>query len=391
MQALTYATKGDAIRAIRARQAAEEENKAAAEDSSEASESDSGDESESEHSAQSSTTSDDSIAEKLLNALSKTELGENTQLFTPGVISFMNATKKVTTAFVENINEYRRVGGDKDDIVERVMGLNLLNTGNFNSNLKMYITNGSYTVCSKKIGTKSKIPVITIFGVLSMMVVLYEHIHGENVVEDFSEHSTVNLVYAFQRFLVRFVKMAEKRLPFEDHGEMWKSQGLSHSTLIAGRKRGADGGNDLYYHHEWMEFFTGDTKMIRGVISDIKQCNELRKEMMVVERLSKRNEQRTERLIEKSGEIEVATQKMLTVDTQLRVLKNKKEQVGDKNTGMFVKAMELNAKSVDVDLDDNGDDDSVFSVTVKPHKLLRFIETTEEPKKRTRTRKSKNQ
>lgn len=346
-------------------------------------------ESSSSSSSSTGVNSEDDVAQKLLSVLQSTDIGTDIQLFTPGVLAYMESSKKVKSSLIDNVNEYKRVGGEKDKVVEKALNLKVTQVGVLNTNLKRYITNGSYTVCAKKIGVKSKVPIVTVFGILSMMVTLYDHIHGKNVIECFKSHSTVDLVYAFQQFFVHLINIFERKTPFVDFKEEWKSHGLSHSSLVSGRKRKSTGGNDVfYYHYEWMEFFTGKSKTITNLINDIREANTVRKEMIVLEKSNVSNERRTKQLIEISGDIDIASQKSLSVDQQLRILKTKKEQI-DGNVSVFEKAQKLNAKAFEFELEDSPDV-TIDTIGVNPEKLLRFITTVEvEPKKRTRTRKPK--
>lgn len=286
------------------------------------------------------------------------------QLITPGVNAFLQASRQMTTALVDNVKDFKAIGQEKDDVMCDILNFKVVSRGATNDNLKAFAATNAFSLYAQQYNRK-KLPLLTIAPIMEMMVMLHNHFHVDNV-EALEDNPREDLVKAFQFYLVQEAKAYEEDHSMDvDFEEAWRDAGLSRSRLFK---------DPLYYHAQWMVFFNNEFKTIAPLISDYDSALDYHTRMTTI--------------TNKLGAANVKTQDLVQVSANIQLADH---QVDDAE--MYSEAQKRNANQLVGEIDQAGK--SVGSTVVsRPDvitlvKLLAEVEVTcaAKPKPRRRVKK----
>jgi hypothetical protein len=282
------------------------------------------------------TTTNEKAA-KLLEMLQANQGGavEELQLITPGVNAFLQASRKMTTALVDNVKDFKAIGQEKDDVICDILNFKVVSRGATNDNLKAFAVTGSFSLYAQQYNRK-KMPLITIAPIMEMMVMIYNHLNVDNV-EALEDNTTEALVKAFQFYLVQEVKTYEEDHAMDiDFEEAWCAAGLARGRLLK---------NPLYYHSQWMGFFNDEFKTVAALVNDYDSALDYRCRMTNVTNKIGAANAKTQDLVQASANIHLAAVDNIKVDQQINLLKDVANQQGD-DADMYSEAQKLNANKI---------------------------------------------
>ncbi len=306
---------------------------------------------------------------------------EELQLITPGVDAFLKASRKMTTALVDNIKNFKAIDQEKDDVVSDILKFKVVSRGAINDNLKSFAATGAFTLYAQQYNRK-KLPFITITSIMEMMVMLYNHFNVDPL-EALEDNSREDLVKAFEFYLVEEVKRYELDHVMDvDFKEAWSEAGLARGRLF---------NNPLYYHDQWMVFYNDEVHTIAPLIKDYDMALNYRIRMTNLSNKIGDADNKTQDLVQASANIQLAAVDNIKVDQQINLLKDVANQQGD-DEDMYAEAQRLNATALFDDIDQAGE--STSARVCRPDvltlaKLLSDVDVTlPEPKPiRRRTKK----
>lgn len=323
-------------------------------------------------------------AAKLLEMLQANQGGavEELQLITPGVNAFLQASRKITSALVDNVKDFKAIGQEKDDVVSDILNFKVVSRGATNDNLKAFAATGAFSLYAQQYNRK-KMPLITITSIMEMMIMLYNHINVDTE-EALEDNSTEDLVKAFQFYLVQEVKTYEEDHAMDiDFEEAWREAGLARVRLFK---------NPLYYHSQWMVFFNNEFKTIAALINDYNSALDYRCRMTNVTNKIGAANVKTQDLVQASADMQLAAVDNIKVDQQILLLKDVANQQGD-DADMYSEAQKLNADKIIQEIGRAGKSAKAKTVgrpdAIDLIKLLaevEVVEATPKPKRR-RTKK----
>ena len=320
-------------------------------------------------------------AVKLLEMLQANQGGavEELQLITPGVNAFLQASRKMTTALVDNVKDFKAIGQEKDDVICDILSFKVVSRGATNDNLKAFAVTGSFSLYAQQYNRK-KMPLITIAPIMEMMVMIYNHLNVDNV-EALEDNTTEALVKAFQFYLVQEVKTYEEDHAMDiDFEEAWCAAGLARGRLFK---------NPLYYHSQWMGFFNDEFKTVAALVNDYDSALDYRCRMTNVTNKIGAANAKTQDLVQASANIQLAAVDNIKVDQQINLLKDVANQQGD-DADVYSEAQKLNADKIIQEIGRAGRDPA--KTVGRPDvidlvKLLAEVDVVEDTPKRRRAKR----
>ena len=272
---------------------------------------------------------------------------EELQLITPGVDAFLKASRKMTTALVDNFKDFKAIGQEKDDVVSDILKFKVVSRGAINDNLKSFAATGAFTIYAQQYKRK-KLPFITITSIMEMMVMLYNHFNVDPL-EALEDNPREDLVKAFEFYLVEEVKRYElDHIMDVDFKEAWSEAGLARGRLF---------NNPLYYHDQWMVFYNNEVHTIAPLIKDYDMALDYRIRMTNLSNKIGDADNKTQDLVQASANIQLAAVDNIKVDQQINLLKDVANQQGD-DEDMYAEAQRLNATALFDDIDKAGESTS---------------------------------
>lgn len=313
------------------------------------------------------TSSEDKMAADLLSMLQKNNGPEMEamQIMTPAMTAFLESSRNVTAALVDNVRDYKRIGENKSEMVDSIINSKLSARGALATHLRMYAASGKWTIYAQNLHGK-KVPIITIDTILVAITRLFRHIHDIEEFTPFKGHTTEQLVAAFQRYMVReAVSFQEAHVMDYEFDTLWKGQALAQKRLFS---------NPLYYHNHWMVFFTNKKSGASKLVDDIANAVEFRGKMIKLDHEVGRADRKTDKLVDATGAIQLASQENLKYDQQIRIMKGAAERHGG-DLETLNKAELLNASrvKVTVPVDDEEEESPTIPTHIDISEMVNFI------------------
>lgn len=292
-------------------------------------------------------TTNNQKAAKLLEMLQSTQKAgvEELSLITPGVNAFLQASRKMTTALVDNVKDFKAIGQEKNQVVDDILNFKVVSRGATADNLKLFAASGTFTVYAQQYNRK-KMPLVTLAPVMEMMIMLHRHINDDQL-EALEDNSTEDLVRVFQFYMVEEIKRYEASHVMDyDFDQLWKDAGLARNRLFK---------NPLYYHAQWMVFFNNEFSTIAPLLDDYDRALDFYTRMANVDSKVAVADSKTRSLVEVSGKIQMAAGESIQVDQQINLLKDVAEQTGDSsNKDLYEEAQQINADKLIADIEQEG-------------------------------------
>lgn len=287
------------------------------------------------------TTSADQKAAKLLEMLQANhkESVEDLQLITPGMDAFLKASRKVTSALVDNVRTIKAIGQEKDQVVEDILTCKFKTKGTSSDNMRQFASTGAFTLYAQQYKRK-KMPFITIPSIMEMMVVLWRHFNMTPL-EALEGNSKADTLETFQWYLVQECKRFEEEHAMDyDFETMWRDAGLARGRLFK---------DPMYYAAQWRVFFDNGSPSVEPFVEDIDNALDYHNRLKSVGKKADAVDSNTRTIVDATTDLEIAANENLKIDQQINLLKDTSERNGG-DVDTLKSAQELNASKVKLDL-----------------------------------------